>query len=124
METHTVNIQGKLDQVSLQSPWGMGAQCNVKMKDGKTSQLQGSVKQYQSLGVEGALSRTGGLGMLGRVCCSLASAVWCQGNLSSCLSYFAADLVGGDLGRRCIRSLLGQRLGSGHGITGWGVGMG
>lgn len=97
----------------------MGAQCNVKTKDGKISQPHGSVKRYQSLGVEGALSRTGGLGVLGRVCCSLAPAVWCQWNLSSALGYFAADLVGGDLGRRHVRILLGQRLGSGHGITGF-----
>lgn len=71
------------------------------------------------LGVEGARSGAGGLDVLGRVCCSLASVVWCQWNLSSCLSYFAADLIGGDLGRRRVRSLLGQRLGSGHGITGF-----
>jgi len=35
------------------------------MKDGKILQLQGCVKHHQSLGVEGALSRTGGLGVLG-----------------------------------------------------------
>lgn len=79
-----------------------------------------ALKQYQSLGVEGALSRSGWLSLLGRVCCSLASVVWCQWILSSCLGYCAADLAGGGLGRRRIRSLLGQRLGSGHGIMGFG----
>lgn len=97
----------------------MGAKCRVKLKDGKISQLQGSLERYWSLGVEGALSRTGGSGVWGRTCCSLASMVWCQWNLSSCLGYSAADLLERDIGRRCVRSLLGQRLGGGHGIMGF-----
>lgn len=70
METHTVNILVKLEQVSLQSPWGMGAPCHVK-KEGWENTTTPRLCEIMS--VLGALSRTGGLGVLGRVCSSLAS---------------------------------------------------
>lgn len=111
LSENTRSTQGKLDWY-LQ---GIGAQYNVKTRNGKVAKPWGSVKQYQSLGMEGARS-TGGLDVLGRVCGSLAAAVWCQLKWSSCFGYFAADLADRNIRRKGVRSLLGQRLETWHRI--------